>query len=151
MSFSNSAAQAALFNWSMKQRGSDWLWMLLACYAAGFGLTLALAWPTDGLTRASFLLLMAIMPPVIAAFVFLPAGVLVIGLIRIKLRSAETTELDDSLAATSPEQAERKLREFIALKQGLGARIGMGESVQPFDAERATYTLPDDDPRDLPH
>ena len=142
--------RAALSNWEMQQRGSDWLWMLLACYAAGFGLTLALAWPADGLARASFLLLMALMPPVIAAFVFLPAGVLVVGLIRIRLRIVETTELDDSLAATSPEQAERKLREFIALKQGLGARIGIGESIQPFDAERATYTLPDDDPRGLP-
>jgi len=134
----------------MKQRGSDWLWMLLACYAAGFGLTLALVWPADGLTRASFLLPMAIMPPVIAAFVFVPAGVLVIGLIRINSRIAEAKELDDSLAATTPEEADRRLREFIALKQGLGARIGMGESVQPFDAERATYTLPEDDSRGLP-
>lgn len=126
------------------------MWMLLACYAAGFGLTLALVWPADGLTRASFLLLMAIMPPVIAAFVFVPAGVLVIGLIRINSRIAEAKELDDSLAATTPEEADRRLREFIALKQGLGARIGMGESVQRFDAESATYTLTDDDKRGLP-
>jgi hypothetical protein len=95
-----------------------------------------------------FILLCA--PIAFADLVLMPYGVLAMGSMRLRKRQAELEALDETLADVEPEVAERKLREYVALKQGLGARIAMGDTIQAMDAANATYTLADDDPRGLP-
>lgn len=58
--------------------------------------------------------------------------------------------MDDTLAEVDPEVADRKLREYVAARQSLEARIGLVERSHEHDMANATRTLPDDDPRGLP-
>jgi hypothetical protein len=149
MAFSNSAALAALFNWSMGLRGKTWLWVLLACYSAGFAASLALFpdWKRPWLEQ---IVIHALRPFLLIMMVLFPYGIIVLGAWRIRKRRAELEAMDDTLTEVDPEVADRKLREYVAARQSLEARIGLVERSHEHDMANATRTLPEDDPRGLP-
>lgn len=92
----------------------------------------------------------AVLPFVWGSAVFLPYGFVVLGIAKLRSLRAELEAMDDRLADADPLESERKLREFVAQRDGLEARIGLVERTHAHDMANATRTLPDDDPRGLP-
>jgi hypothetical protein len=125
--------------------------VLLFSLLGGEALTIALMWGENHhYSLLELVLIYACGPFAFAEFVLLPYGVMVLGAMRLRKRRAELEAMDDTLADVEPEVADRKLREYVAARQGLEARIGLVERTHAHDMANATHTLPDDDPRGLP-
>ena len=133
----------------MSLRGKSWLWVLLAFY--GFGLAASLIlfpdWKRPWLEQ---LIVHALRPIFLIIMVLFPYGIIALGALRLRKRSAELEALDETLADVDPDIAEQKMREYVAARQSLEARIGLVERSHEHDMVRATYTLTDNDKRGLP-
>lgn len=138
-----------LFTCGMRMRGKSWLWVLLVCYAGGLALTIY-EMAGERLTLAQGIAVYLVLPFIWGSAIFLPYGFLVLGIAKLRQRRAELEAMDETLAEVDPEVADRKLREFVAQRQGLEARIGLVERSHAHDMVNAMHTLPEDDPRGLP-
>lgn len=135
----------------MSLRGKGIVAVLTLCLIVAEAYAAMLVWSAHRqLTWLEIALILLCAPFAFLDLILMPYGVLAMGSMRLHKRQIELDALDETLADIEPDIAERKLREYVALKQGLGARIGMGDTIQAIDAANATYTLPDDDPRGLP-
>lgn len=137
------------FTVGMSLRGKSWLWIALTCYAVGLAIAAYLARNED-MPLWQRLLFYALEPFLLVVPAMIPYGFIVLGTLRLRQRKAELAAMDETLADVDPEVADRKLREYVAARQGLEARIGLVERSHAHDMANATHTLPDDDPRGLP-
>jgi hypothetical protein len=134
----------------MSLRGKSWLWLVIACYGIGVA-TCAYTLRDLSIPILPAIVICALTPLLIVSPFALPLTAITLGTMRLRKRRAELEAMDDTLADIDPEVAEQKMREYVAARQSLEARIGLVERTHAHDVANATHTLADDDPRGLPH
>ena len=120
-------------------KNKTWLWVLLLCLGLGTGVTAVWA---PGITRRfnpfELALFWLVFPVFIGAnLFFFPYGFILLALARLRKRRTEIENMDETLAEVSQEVSDRKLREFVATRNGLESYMGLVERTHAHDVAKA--------------
>ncbi len=133
-------------------KNKTWLWVLLLCLGLGTGVTAVWA---PGITRRfnsfELALFWLVFPVFIGAnLFFFPYGFILLALARLRKRRTEIENMDETLAEVSQEVSDRKLREFVATRNGLESYMGLVERTHAHDVAKASQIIDQDDVRARP-
>ena len=133
-------------------KNKTWLWVLLLCLGLGTGVTAVWA---PGITRRFTSFELALFWLVFPVFIganlfFFPYGFILLAVARLRKRRAEIENMDETLAEVSQEVSDRKLREFVATRNGLESYMGLVERTHAHDVAKASQIIDQDDVRARP-
>ena len=136
----------------LRLKNKTWLWVLLLCLGLGTGVTAVWA---PGITRRfnpfELALFWLVFPVFIGAnLFFFPYGFILLALARLRKRRTEIENMDETLAEVSQEVSDRKLREFVATRNGLESYMGLVERTHAHDVAKASQIIDQDDVRARP-